>query len=108
MGYDPLIQYVTDKEYAKQYVSSVVGSNYTTETYRILRNKEELKTYVPDRFPCILKPTHSSGQAVICADRSGSRIVKSLGDGCICLSALRIGVENGADASYMWCVCINR
>ena len=70
MGYDPLIQYVTDKEYAKQYVSSVVGNNYTTETYRILRNKEELKTYVLDQFPCILKPTHSSGQAVICADRS--------------------------------------
>lgn len=79
MGYDPLIQYVTDKEYAKQYVSSVVGSNYTTETYRILRNKEELKTYVPDRFPCILKPTHSSGQAVICADRSGSLDREKLG-----------------------------
>ena len=79
MGYDPLIQYVTDKEYAKQYVSSVVGSNYTTETYRILRNKEELKTYVPDRFPCILKPTHSSGQAVICADQSGSLDREKLG-----------------------------
>lgn len=69
MGYDPLIQYVTDKEYVKQYVSWVVGNNYTTETYRILRNKEDLKNYVPERFPCILKPTHSSGQAMLCLDR---------------------------------------
>ena len=79
VGYDPLIQYLTDKEYAKQYISSVVGSNFTTETYCILRNKEELKTYVPDRFPCILKPTHSSGQQMICADRSGSLDREKLG-----------------------------
>ncbi len=78
-AYDPRIQYLTDKEYAKQYISSVVGNNYTTETYRILHNREELKAYIPDRFPCIFKPTHSSGQAVICADDSVSLDREELG-----------------------------
>ena len=67
-GYDPLIQFVTDKEYAKLYISSVLGEEYVTETYRILRDKGELKTYRPDGFPCVLKPTHSSGQVMICTD----------------------------------------
>ncbi len=70
LGYDPLIQFVTDKEYAKQYISSVLGSGYAIETYRILRHPEDLETYVPDRFPCVIKPTHSSGQAAICMDPS--------------------------------------
>ena len=71
-GYDPLVQLVTDKEYAKLYISSVVGSEYTIETYRILRTPEEAETFVPDRFPCVVKPTHSSGQTTICADASAS------------------------------------
>ena len=70
MGYDPLVQFVTDKEYAKLYFSSVLGSEYTIDTYRILRSVEELENYVPDRFPCVVKATHSSGQAVICTDPS--------------------------------------
>lgn len=72
LGYDPLVQFVTDKEYAKLYVAAVLGSEYTIETYRILRNREELETFVPDRFPCVAKPTHSSGQVAICADASVS------------------------------------
>lgn len=67
-GYDPLVQFVTDKEYAKLYVSSVLGADYVVETYRVLRGRDELKDYRPDRFPCIMKPTHSSGQALICID----------------------------------------
>ena len=72
MGYDPLVQFVTDKEYAKLYFSSVLGSEYTIDTYRILRSVEELENYAPDRFPCVVKPTHSSGQAAICTDPSVS------------------------------------
>lgn len=64
--YDPLIQFVTDKEYAKHYFSSIVGSEFVIETYDILRNRDELEDYVPRKFPCVLKPTHSSGQAVVC------------------------------------------
>ncbi|MDE0334993.1 MAG: ATP-grasp fold amidoligase family protein [Defluviicoccus sp.] len=68
IGYDPLVQFVTDKEYAKLYIAAVLGEEYIIKTYRILRNKDELKNYTPDRFPCVLKPTHSSGQTVICTD----------------------------------------
>ena len=68
--YDPLIQFVTDKEYAKLYISAIVGEEYVIETYRILRRKEELQTLNLDRYPCILKPTHSSGQILVCPDAS--------------------------------------
>ena len=68
--YDPLIQFITDKEHAKFYVAATVGEEYITETYRILRSTEELKQFSLDRFPCILKPTHSSGQALFCLDSS--------------------------------------
>ena len=68
--YDPLVQFTTDKEYAKSYISATVGEKYVIETYRVLRSKEEFKKYSPDRFPCIIKPTHSSGQAVIFSDAS--------------------------------------
>ena len=68
--YDPLIQFVTDKEYAKLYIAAIVGEEYVTETYRILQRKKELKELNLDRFPCILKPTHSSGQIMVCGDDS--------------------------------------
>ena len=70
--YDPLIQFVTDKEYAKIYIAETVGKKFVIETYHVLRTKGELRQFMPDRFPCILKPTHSSGQAVICLDASNS------------------------------------
>lgn len=68
--YDPLIQFVTDKEYAKLYIAATVGKEYVIKTYRILRGKSELQTLSLDRFPCILKPTHSSGQILVCPDAS--------------------------------------
>ena len=68
--YDPLVQFVTDKEYAKLYIAATIGEEYTVETYRILRNKKEIEEFNPERFPCILKPTHSSGQALIVFDLS--------------------------------------
>ncbi len=71
-GYDPLIQFVTDKEHVKQYVAYMVGKNYSVETYRILRNRRQLLDYAPDRFPCVLKPTHSSGQTMFCTDSTAS------------------------------------
>ena len=36
---DPLCQFVTDKELAKQYIEDVAGPGYVLETYRILRNR---------------------------------------------------------------------
>ena len=69
-GYDPLIQFVTDKEHAKLWIAAIAGERHVVETYRILRSREELAAFRPDRFPCILKPTHSSGQAAVCLDAS--------------------------------------
>ncbi|MDE0146827.1 MAG: ATP-grasp fold amidoligase family protein [Rhodospirillaceae bacterium] len=57
---------MTDKEHAKHYFSSVVGSEFVIDTYDILRNKNELEDYVLRKLPCVLKPTHSSGQAIVC------------------------------------------
>ena len=67
---DPMIQFLTDKEYAKLYTSETVGKKFVNETYQVLRSKEELDNFRLDRFPCILKPTHSSGQAMPCVDPS--------------------------------------
>ena len=58
---DPLVQFVTDKELAKRYVGSALGPGHVPETYRVLRSADEIREFVPDRAPCVLKPTHLSG-----------------------------------------------
>lgn len=58
---DPLCQFVTDKELAKQYIKSVVGPDYLPKTYRVLRSVEDVRAFEPDRVPCVLKPAHLSG-----------------------------------------------
>lgn len=65
---DPLCQFVTDKEFAKQYIESVVGPGYAPETYRVLRNADDVMAFVPDRIPCVLKPTHLSGPVLFHTD----------------------------------------
>ena len=59
--FDPLIQFVTDKEYAKDYIDRTLGPGYTPETRAVLRTREEVRAFAPDRAPCVLKPTHLSG-----------------------------------------------
>lgn len=65
---DPLHQFVTDKEYVKYYVASIVGSEYNLETFSILHTDAEVDRLELKRFPCILKPTHLSGPVLICLD----------------------------------------
>ena len=65
---EPLRRYVTDKEHVKNYVAGVVGVEYTLETYAVLRNNQEVDGFVFERVPCVIKPTHMSGQVVICVD----------------------------------------
>lgn len=65
---DPLCQFVTDKELAKQYIESVVGSHYLPKTYRVLRSVEDVRAFEPDHVPCVLKPTHLSGPIVFHTD----------------------------------------
>ncbi len=40
--FDPLRQFVTDKEYVKQYVAAVVGPQHTMETFQVLRTDEDV------------------------------------------------------------------
>lgn len=64
--YDPLRQFVTDKEYAKLYIAATVGSRYNLRTFGILRTKEEVDALEWDRFPCVFKPTSGSEMVRIC------------------------------------------
>lgn len=63
--FHPLRQLVTDKEYAKHYVASVVGREHTIETYKVLFAEDEVDDLTLERLPCVLKPTHASGQVII-------------------------------------------
>ena len=62
---DPLVQFVTDKEYAKLHVAATVGEAHVVKTFAVLRSREEARCFRPERFPCVVKPTHSSGQVAI-------------------------------------------
>ena len=63
--YAPLRQFVTDKEHAKLYIAAVVGREHTIDTYNIIHTTEEVDSLNLERFPCVLKPTHLSGSALI-------------------------------------------
>lgn len=65
---DPLRQFATDKEFAKLYIAHTVGPDYLPETYRILRNADDIEAFIPDRVPCVVKPTHLSGAALFHTD----------------------------------------
>ena len=67
---EPLRQYVTDKEYVKDYVATIVGREYTIKTYRIVRCADQVYDLDLQCFPCVVKPTHMSGMVLVCADRS--------------------------------------
>ncbi len=69
--FDPLRQYLTDKEFAKQYIAHTIGPQYVPETYEILRNEANIHDFIPDRLPCVVKPTHLSGYAVFCTHTDG-------------------------------------
>ena len=62
---DPLRQFVSDKEYVKTYISGVVGEKYAVKTYQILKTADDVDRFVPDRLPCVVKPTQSSGRFII-------------------------------------------
>ena len=65
---DPLRQFVTDKEFAKLYIAHTVGPDYLPETYRVLRTADDIEAFVPDRVPCVVKPTHLSGSVLFHTD----------------------------------------
>lgn len=69
---DPMRVFLTDKEYFKIFVKSIVGEQYTVPTYAILRSKEEIDQYsFPEEF--CAKPTHLSGKVSIVRDGKADR-----------------------------------
>ena len=65
---NPLRQYISDKEYVKYYIGSVVGWQHTIETYEVLHHPSEVDSLQLARFPCVLKPTHLSGPVIFVTD----------------------------------------
>ena len=61
----PLRQFITDKEYLKHYVASVAGWEYTLETYAVLRTPAEVDNLTLSQFPCVIKPSHMSGEVIL-------------------------------------------
>lgn len=61
----PLRRRVTDKEYSKLYTEEKLGAGTTTPTCAVLRTEDEVKQYRPPAFPCVIKPTNSSGRLII-------------------------------------------
>ena len=72
--FDPLRQYITDKEYAKQYIAAVVGGAHTPRTIAVLRSDSEIDRFVPNDLPCVFKPTHLSGGQVLFQLDSNSNV----------------------------------
>ena len=55
----------------KYYIASVVGWHvHTIETYKVLHSPEDVDSLELERFPCVLKPTHSSGPVLFMTDPS--------------------------------------
>ena len=61
---DPLRVFVTDKEFVKIFVKSVVGDQYNVPTIAVLKTKNQVESFA---FPadCCIKPTHGSGKALL-------------------------------------------
>ena len=61
---NPLRTFVTDKEYVKLYIKSVIGDSFNIPTLAVLKNEQEILSY---DFPpeCVIKPTHTSGDVII-------------------------------------------
>lgn len=59
----PLRAFVSDKEYAKIYIKSIVGDKYNVPTLAILKTSSDIYRY---EFPenCCIKPTHASGRVI--------------------------------------------
>lgn len=63
---EPLRRFVSDKEYAKMYIELKVGARYNLRTYAVLRTAVEVESFVPDRFPCVMKPTAAASVFRFC------------------------------------------
>jgi hypothetical protein len=60
---NPLRVFVSDKEHVKLYVRDLAGDTYNVPTHAVLRSPEEARRY-DYPAPCVIKPTHASGQVI--------------------------------------------
>jgi hypothetical protein len=56
---------VSDKEYCKLYTEEKLGAGTTPPTISVLRTADAVERYRPVAFPCVIKPTNSSGRVII-------------------------------------------
>ena len=67
---------MVDKQGAKEYVESILGSDYIIPTIGIWNNADEIDfDSLPERF--VLKCTHDSGGLVICKDKKKLNVQKA-------------------------------
>lgn len=67
---DPLRQFATDKEYVKYYVKASVGERYVLRTLQVLHRAAEVDRLQLTQFPCVIKPSHLSGQVQFCHENA--------------------------------------
>ena len=72
---DPLRVFVSDKEFVKIFVKATIGDEYNVPTLEVLRDANEIDSFV---FPpiCCIKPTHLSGAVIV--RTNGEEIDKKL------------------------------
>jgi TupA-like ATPgrasp len=64
---DPLRQFVTDKEHVKLYVRAAVGEIHNVAMFAVHRSLADAVAYAYP-VPCVVKPTHLSGEVIIRRD----------------------------------------
>lgn len=64
---EPLRVFTTDKEYAKLFIRSTLGDDFTIPTLAVLRTRDEVEQFNFERGT-VVKPTHMSGQVVFVND----------------------------------------
>jgi hypothetical protein len=65
---DPLRQFVTDKEFVKDFVRARASDKYNVETFAVFDSLDQLRDF---EWPadCVIKPTHSSREVIIRRNR---------------------------------------
>lgn len=67
--YDPVATQCADKFEVREYITKRVGAEYLNELYGVYESLEDIKIEeLPKSF--VLKATHSSGQNIVCEDKT--------------------------------------
>lgn len=73
---NPLYTKLVDKHLAKEYVSNIIGNEYTIPTYGVWNKYEDINfEKIPEKF--VIKCTNGSGGVLICKNRENFDFVKA-------------------------------